>query len=215
MRVYSIFSSIQGEVNYLGQGVWATFVRFAGCNLSCPYCDTKYAWGVDSGKEVGVSQVVHEVDKLGVIEVTLTGGEPLLQEDLLPLLKQLKSNDHNITIETNGSLLPQNEEIFEYVDCWVVDYKIGMKFDNKWLDSMLAEDFLKFVITNFSDYKQARSIVKHVYEESKNCPPRIAFSPVTPGLNVNDLMTWMRKDKLYMVQINLQLHKLAHIKEEK
>src|SRR5512141_1909522 len=99
MKVCEIFSSIQGESTYAG--VPCTFIRMTGCNLRCTYCDTVYAY--EEGTELTEDEVAERVDAMGLRTVELTGGEPLLQEGVFPLVKRLLDGGYRVLIETNGS----------------------------------------------------------------------------------------------------------------
>ena len=110
LRVHSIFRSIDGEGNQYGQGRPTTFIRLGGCNLRCPYCDTAETQPQDSNKyeHLSANQIMNRVLALEVDKVTITGGEPLLQQhDLLPLCTALVRNGIKITVETNGTILPE------------------------------------------------------------------------------------------------------------
>lgn len=105
MKIHSIFPSIDGEVNLYHQGRLAVFIRFSGCNCRCFYCDTKYAWDINSGAEMTVEEVMRAVRKFGIKKVTITGGEPLLRQDeLFELTRKLYRDNYEVSIETNGSL---------------------------------------------------------------------------------------------------------------
>jgi len=217
MRVYSIFSSVQGEVNYMGQGTWATFIRLAGCNLRCSYCDTKYAWEDGSGREKSVYEILLNLDIIGIKNVMITGGEPLHQ-NLDSLIQALYSNKYQIVIETNGSISPfaLDKYMHKAIQCWVVDYKLPSsettgQWSEDWDGFLTHKDYIKFVMSTAKDYVYARDKVKSVKDHHKyfNQSPRMAFSPVAGKLSVEQLMEWMRKDKLFDVQINVQLHKIC------
>jgi 7-carboxy-7-deazaguanine synthase len=100
MKVYEIFTSIQGESTYAG--VPCTFIRMSGCNLRCTYCDTTYAYG--EGMELQEGEILDKVRKAGFRTVEITGGEPLLQDGILPLMKHLLDEGYRVLVETNGSL---------------------------------------------------------------------------------------------------------------
>ena len=103
MKIRSIFTSVDGEINDFHQGRLSVFVRLAGCNLNCSYCDTKYAQSIKAGTEKSISEIVSNVCKFNLDKVTITGGEPLLQADEVKILiKELSTKGKKITIETNG-----------------------------------------------------------------------------------------------------------------
>ncbi len=123
MNVTEIFTSIDGEVNHFGQGVMTTFIRLAGCNLACSYCDTPKAH--HAGKQMTIPTILLNVIELGCRKITITGGEPLLQaEETLPLIDILTTEGYDVSIETNGTLyIPLSYIRYENVS-WVVDYKL-------------------------------------------------------------------------------------------
>lgn len=103
MKVSEIFSSIQGEGNFIGMS--ATFIRFMGCNLACDFCDTKKTWDFkDSYDNLSIAEIVDEVVKLDNSLVVITGGEPCIQSELQELIDQLMSHNFYVCVETNGTL---------------------------------------------------------------------------------------------------------------
>jgi len=102
MQISEIFYSVQGEGPQVGMPAW--FIRTCGCNLTCEYCDSKYAW--KDGKEMHINDIKNEVCENGCKNVIITGGEPFLQEDLLPLIKSL--GDRKVYVETNGTIYESN-----------------------------------------------------------------------------------------------------------
>jgi len=217
MKIYSIFSSINGEINCRGQGSWATFVRFAGCSLGCTYCDTKYAQDPESGKEFSVPVLVNGIESLGVPYVMITGGEPLEQkDDFIHLVQRLKTRGFHITVETNGTYELPDRETCE-VDCYVVDYKLPhsagvlRNFCTKNMGNLTNRDFIKFVISKPFDYDESK--LKYKQLMNINAKPRIAFSPDLSSIEPGMLYHWMVIDKLWDVQLSLQLHKIVQLPE--
>lgn len=100
MKINEIFYSIQGEGNWTG--LPNIFIRTSGCNLRCSYCDTKYAY--DTFKEIKIIKIIDEIRKYNCKKVCITGGEPLLQKDMIKLVDELIKNNYNVSIETNGSI---------------------------------------------------------------------------------------------------------------
>lgn len=212
MRIFEIFNSIDGEVNYFGQGVFSTFIRFSGCNLNCNWCDTEDAQDAESGKEMSVQEVIDKVERIGCKKVTITGGEPLLQsDDFYKLVSKLSANNYLISVETNGSFVPR----MDYnVDSWVVDYKLPSSGMNNQMMSdvyflqLNCTDYIKFVISDYEDYIFA----KEKYKIFREGGAAMAFSPIIKNLNVKHLMGWMQEDKLFDVLLNIQIHKILKIK---
>ena len=127
MRVIEIFASIQGEGKFIGTP--STFVRFAGCNLRCSYCDTKYAWDSEAGQELTPAEIVSELQggkDRDRTHVVLTGGEPLIQQEaeLYELCKVLYHDARVVTIETNGTIFP-DYSLRDYVDLWSISPKLA------------------------------------------------------------------------------------------
>ena len=208
MRIFSIFNSIEGEVCGVGrQGQFSTFIRLAGCNLRCNYCDTSYAQSKDSGKEMSIEQIVKEVVKIGCKKITITGGEPLLQgEELKVLIKELWFSKYYMSIETNGSFPPS----IKFLASWVMDYKLSSSGMNKYMKeenffSLGSNDFVKFVIQNELDYTEAKRV--RLLLRKGGCDAPFAFSPIHGMFDPAELIDWMKRDRLFDVIINLQLHK--------
>ncbi len=215
LKVHSIFKSISGECGYFRQGSWVTFIRLDGCNLRCSYCDTKETQEGNSHLEMSVEQVMDSVRKLSCSQVLITGGEPLLQKEGLTELINVLQEDYDISIETNGSINPgklMEEEIY-----WIFDYKLsGSGQLEKMMElsefQQIAEDsavpiFIKFVIKGIMDYQQAFTV--YSYLDFKN----ITFSACAPLMH-NQLFQWMREYNLDDVLLNVQIHKLANLKEK-
>lgn len=220
MRVYSIFRSIDGEVNHFHQGRFSTFIRLAGCNLRCAYCDTLYAQEKDSGTEMSVAYIVKEIEKLNCWKVTITGGEPLLQaEELFELLRWLNRNEYRVSVETNGS----QELLGIGVGSWVLDYKLpssGMMDHMKIIEHVRLgeDDFVKFVIMDEKDFKVASETMLAL--QANRCRATFAFSPVDSVLDPKDLMRWIEESTGGFwtpsdVVVNLQLHKYIGLVEDK
>lgn len=213
MRVYSIFRSISGEVDRFHQGVFTTFIRTAGCNLRCKYCDTPYAQDLNAGKEMGVEEIVERVSQLKCPKVTITGGEPLLQPDFFSLTKALALKGVLISVETNGSCLTSPLA----VDSWVVDYKLtnsGMKseMDEKAFLSLRASDFVKFVVGSWEDCIEAVYVRKEL--ESRGCGAKFAFSPLHGELHPKWLIRYLDCLDQFDAIVNLQIHKYIGLVED-
>lgn len=209
LRVVSIFNSIDGEVNLFHQGRLSTFVRLAGCNLRCSYCDTTYAQEKDVGVEMSVEDVVAKVEEFGCKKVTITGGEPLLQNyQFAYLVSLLDEKDYLITAETNGSLtvIYQKYKNLSYVMDWKLPSS-GMEQHMRLMNFLLLtkKDFVKFVVLNREDYIRALDIRKIL--QRNECQATIAFSPGYGVLNPAELVGWLQTDGIQDVILNLQLHK--------
>ncbi len=201
MRISEIFYSLQGEGVLMGTPT--TFVRTVGCNLDCTWCDTKYAR--QGGEEMSVDEVFEQVERKGVPFVSLTGGEPLLQEDIYRLITLFIDNEYHVTVETNGSVplesIPNSEEIMISMD--VKCPSSGMA-DRNLLDNLeflSPRDQVKFVIADRVDYLFARKVLR---EHEVNAPA--IFTPVG-GTALKELAEWVLADRL-MVRVMPQLHKI-------
>jgi len=161
MKISEIFYSIEGEGIEIGRP--EIFIRLAGCNLRCTWCDTKYV--LEDGKEMSVKEIIQEVGKYPCKSVSITGGEPLLQrKELLELVRQLKRLDYWIQINTNGTIF--DKEIFELVDLISMDCKCpssGMESDHEVLrrtkELFDSKTQFKFVISDEEDYEYAKKAV--------------------------------------------------------
>ena len=181
LSVFSIFKSISGEVGMFPQGSITTFIRLAGCNVVCDYCDTPEALKMDSGDKMPVVEVERAVKRLGVSQVLITGGEPLIQQEgLLDLIDRLQGCGFLVQVETNGTKL-----ISKKGPCWVVDYKTegakikGWKMNAVELVRCLdPTDWVKFVCTSTEDFWESCEVIDRM---KRVCPdallPNTAFSP--------------------------------------
>jgi 7-carboxy-7-deazaguanine synthase len=212
MRVFKIFNSIDGEINHRGQGCFSTFIRLASCNLSCHYCDTKESQPEDSGKEISVDHIIDEVESIGCKNITITGGEPLLQEkELKVLCQKLWHMGYNMSVETNGTLQPTG---LYGVSSWIVDYKLpgsGMEYQmlpDETFEGLTANDFVKFVITDIKDFTTA--VRKYKKWRDSGLRAKVAFSPC--GKNMTQaLFVWMQERCLFDIILNIQIHKLVDL----
>jgi len=216
MKVNSIFTSIDGEINAWYQGRISTFVRLQGCNLRCEYCDTLYAQDYSPFVYTPTPYQVFDIlEKTGCKNVTITGGEPLLQKsELKILLDLLVENRYQISVETNGTISPIKG--YEPVVSYVVDYKcpsagkqaISAMDDSLFLD-LTAFDFIKFVIGNELDYEFAK--MKFLQLLSKDCEAVFAMSLHGKEVMHKDLVNWLIRDRLFDVAVNVQIHKLIGV----
>ncbi len=201
LTVNEIFHSIQGESTRAGSP--CVFVRLTACDLRCTWCDTPYAF--HEGRKMSIDDVVRIVEGYGCPLVEITGGEPLLQEDVYPLMQRLIDGGHTVMIETGGHR-PIDRVPGEVVK--VVDVKCpgsGESEKNDWanLDRLAPHDEVKFVIADRVDYEFARDVVcRRLTSRSR----AILFSPVHGGLDPRTLSEWVLADRL-PVRVQLQIHK--------
>ncbi|MGM0405766.1 MAG: 7-carboxy-7-deazaguanine synthase QueE [Thermoplasmatota archaeon] len=199
MKITEIFYSLQGEGTQIG--LPTVFIRTAGCNLRCEWCDTKYAR--EGGKEYTTQEILAEISNYPVKRVCITGGEPLMQDDLLDLIDKLIQT-YVISLETNGSL---DIKTISKKDVHIsMDYKTpssGMceEMRDENIDFLKTTDVLKFVITDKDDYDFAKETIKKL-----NPPSEIVFQPVH-GIQLKDLAEWVIEDSID-VRVLPQLHKL-------
>lgn len=201
LRVSETFLSIQGETTWAGQPCF--FIRLAGCNLRCRYCDTKYAWRGGCSRSIEGLLADFQASELPLVEVT--GGEPLLQAGVYDLLKNLVQTAKTILLETNGSIgiskVP--DKIITMLDIKCPGSGFARK--NCWQNIKLlqAHDEVKFVICNRKDYEWAKRIMDK-YDLTNKCRA-VNLSPARGFLSSPTLAGWIIKDHL-PVRLNIQLH---------
>ncbi|MBR6419666.1 MAG: putative 7-carboxy-7-deazaguanine synthase QueE [Oscillospiraceae bacterium] len=205
LRLAEQFVSINGEGQKAGE--LALFFRFTGCNLCCDWCDTKWANAPDAAfQPVTAAQLCTIAEESGIHNVTLTGGEPLLQEGIGALITMLLESGHAVEIETNGSV-PLPEIIPR--PSYTMDYKLpssGMEqhmcLEN--LTRLTAADTLKFVCGSEADLQRAAEIIAEYHLIGK-C--KIYLSPVFGRIDPAEMVEFMKERKLIGVRLQLQLHK--------
>jgi 7-carboxy-7-deazaguanine synthase len=212
MVITEIFRSIQGESTYAG--LPCIFVRLTGCNLRCTWCDTTYAF--HGGKKMSVDEVIARVNELAGGQsavVELTGGEPLLQPEAVPLAQRLLAASHTVLVETSGErpidALPR--EVVKIVDVKCPDSGEGGTFRMENFDALDAKDEVKFVIASRRDYEFSREFTRE--HNLAQRVRQVLFSPVFAdpkgtwqGLDARLLAEWILEDRL-PVRLGLQLHK--------
>lgn len=218
MKVAEIFQSIDGEVNYFSQGRISTFIRFAGCNLDCLYCDTPATKKTENGnfKEMSIDDILIEVNKLGGSKITLTGGEPLIQEEIYSLIERLYLDNYNISIETNGSKKIMLHWLKKVYISWIVDFKLDFpeRMETSNWKYLTNKDWIKFPIKNIEDIQQAIEIKNEILEESF-CSAQFAISPIIDNEikkgEIKKFINYLIGIKEFDFVINLQLHKFINI----
>ena len=201
LEVTEIYKSIQGESTYMGRP--CVFVRLTGCNLRCVWCDTTHAFY--DGKNLSIEQIIDQVKSYSTNLVEITGGEPLLQKEVFPLMKSLLKNKFQVMLETSGSLPIKNvpAEVIKILDLKCPGS--GEENKNLWenLNYLGSTDEIKFVIADRVDYEWSKKVLQD-YELDKKNP--ILFSPVFEKLKLRDLTEWILEDNL-PVLLHTQLHK--------
>ena len=202
LTINEIFHSIQGESTFAGTP--CVFVRLTGCDLRCTWCDTPYAF--TEGRKRTVEDVIDEVAAFRCPLVEITGGEPLLQEDVYPLMSALVERGLTVLVETGGHI--SLERVPGGV-VKIVDVKCpasGESARNHWpnLDRVGPNDEVKFVLQDRADYEFARDVVER-HRLAGRCGA-VLFSPVHGVLAPSDLAAWILADRL-AVRLQLQVHK--------
>jgi len=227
-QVIEIFDSIEGEG--IRQGLPATFIRFAGCNLCCSYCDTKYAYDASKATQMTVDEILAKANQT-YKRVTLTGGEPLLQENLELLVNALIDKHIQVNIETNGSVdwvkfavknyslnLISRSYLF-----FTVDYKLPSSGQGH---KMLVENFkgcspcdaIKFVVGSDDDIFTLLNVVASIYNDRKDHErhyqmPHIFLSAVHGKYDSAKLANLILTEPLLKdAKLMVQLHKVVNIK---
>jgi 7-carboxy-7-deazaguanine synthase len=201
MKINEIFYSIQGEGKWTGHP--NIFLRLTGCNLRCSYCDTQYAY--EEGTEKSIQEIKNEILKFKCKKICITGGEPLIQEDILQLIDILIEKNYEISIETNGSIdiksLTKKDNLMISMDVKCPSSKMHKKMNLKNIILLKKKDQLKLIIANKKDYDFAKKILK---EYKPNCD--VFIQPVW-GSDPQILANWILRDNLN-VKLGLQLHKI-------
>ena len=202
LTVTEIFHSIQGESSFAGMP--CAFVRLTGCDLRCAWCDTPYAF--TEGRKMSVADVLAAVDATGCPLVEVTGGEPLLQEDVYPLMDALVASGRTVLLETGGhlSLARVPGAVVKIVDvkCPASGESARNHLAN--LARLGRRDEVKFVIQDRADYEFARDAVRQHQLDARG--GEVLFSPVHGVLAPRDLAAWILADRL-PVRLQLQVHK--------
>jgi len=207
LNIIEVFRSVQGETSW--SGLPTTFIRLAACNLRCTWCDTPYSFG--RGTPESLDSLIEQVELNGCPYVCVTGGEPLLQKEVYPLMSELVQKGYHVSIETGGSL--PIDQIDPKVKI-ILDIKCpgsGMSEKNLWsnLSQLKPIDEVKFVILDRQDYEYAKEICQK-YQLTSN----VLFSPVFDELESQTLVEWILEDQLN-VRLNLQIHKFIWHPEKK
>ena len=202
LRINEMFYSLQGESSFVG--LPTVFIRLTGCPLRCNYCDTTYAF--KSGDLKSISDIKSYVKLHNAKHITITGGEPLSQKNVLYLMKLLCNENYIVSIETSGAL-----------DISQIDNRVIIVMDIKTPDSgeshrnLLAninyldnkKDEVKFVICSYKDYLWSKDFIREYNLTDK---ASVLFSPCFDRVNPTDLADWILKDNLN-VRFQFQLHK--------
>lgn len=209
-QIVEFFQSINGEGMRAGE--LAVFVRMRGCNLHCSYCDTLWANAADVGyQEWTEEEICQKIQETGIKNVTLTGGEPLLQPDIEILFRRLAwEKDLRIEIETNGSIAVEPFRQMANPPVFTIDYKLpgsGMEsqmcIEN--FHFMGSDDTIKFVVSGQEDLERANELIRE-FDLARRC--HVILSPVFGRIQPEQIVEYMQKYCMNDVRIQLQLHKM-------
>ncbi len=208
LPVVEKFVSINGEGTHAGE--LAAFIRFRGCNLSCSYCDTRWANLENAPAEYETEEALAEwVSETGVRNVTLTGGEPLMNRECVRLAEMLTGQGYRVEIETNGSISLEKLAYSEYRPVFTMDYKLpssGMEHfmcrNNFYL--LNRHDTVKFVSGSIADLERAAEIINE-YRLTERC--NVYISPVFGKIEPASIVDFMKERRMNGVRLQLQLHK--------
>jgi len=200
--VHEVYASIQGESTWAG--VPCVFVRLSACHLRCTWCDTPHAF--DQGRRENVDDLVARAHGFGIPLIEITGGEPLLQPGVYPLMTRLCDLGHRVLLETSGSL--DIAQVDPRV-VRIVDLKCpgsGEAARNRWenLALLRGTDELKFVLADRADYEWAREVVR---TRGLGTGPVVLLSTVHGQLDPAQVAAWMLEDHL-PARLQVQLHKI-------
>jgi len=216
MHLIELYKSVQGESSFAG--LPCIFVRLAGCNLRCSWCDSEYTF--TGGKPFSEDEIVAQIEALAPCKlVEFTGGEPMLQErDLLPLMGRLLAQGYTLMIETSGERLLGNvpKDVHKIVDVKCPGSGEGGTFRLENLDALTKRDEVKFVISDRVDYEFARDFtLEHglaeraggvLFSPAFKKAPSLERSTSNCALDPRVLVEWMLKDGV-PARLSLQIHK--------
>jgi len=201
LRVNEIFLSLQGETSK--SGLLTTFIRLTGCPLRCQYCDTAYAFY--EGEKLSIKQILDKISTYRTSHITVTGGEPLAQQNCRQLLHHLCNKNYNVSLETSGAM-----------DISGIDPRVKIILDLKTpgsgesnknilenINLINTKDEIKFVICNKNDYEWAKQMLHEMMLHEK-C--QVLFSPSHNEQDTRQLANWVLQDQL-PVRLQIQLHK--------
>jgi 7-carboxy-7-deazaguanine synthase len=202
LKIFEIFYSLQGESSRVG--LPTIFIRLSGCPMRCNYCDTAYAF--QGGSMMTIDEIIEAIKKYHTHYVTVTGGEPLAQKEVLNLLKVLADKNFKVSLETGGGLSIKEVDPRIKIILDIKTPESGEEKKNYWenLNLIHSKDEIKFVLCSREDYDWAKKIINQ-YKLPEKCD--VLFSPVYQKLNNTDLGNWILEDQL-PVRMQIQLHKL-------
>lgn len=207
MKVVEIFNSIEGEG--LRAGLPCTFIRLYGCNLSCSYCDTRYACENNEYMVMSVEEIVNCVKQWTCDRITITGGEPLIHPGIEQLITELCNRRYEVNIETNGSVprpylgVPKCSRPMYTVDYKSISSGMSDKMCPEAFKGLNCLDTVKFVVGSQEDLQQALEVV-----EKYNFHCKIYVSPVFGKIEPADIVSFIQQHCLWNWRVQIQLHKV-------
>ncbi len=202
IKINEIYLSVQGESTHTG--LPCIFIRLTGCNLRCSWCDTAYAFY--EGTNMSIDEILQKVESFGIHLVEITGGEPLMQDNVYTLMKRLIERGYKVMLETGGSISLKRvpKDVIKIMDlkCPGSSEQEKNNLDN--LKLLAPHDEVKFVILDKKDYEWSRDIIK---KYKINETAQILLSPVFEKLELKEMVKWILEDRL-PVRLQTQLHKI-------
>lgn len=209
LKINEIFFSIQGESTYTGKP--CIFICLSECNLRCVWCDTEYAFY--EGTELSIDDILKKIGEYNCKLVEITGGEPLIQEEVYQLIDRLQKLQYTVLIETGGSISISklNHEVIKIMDIKCPGSKMESKMDFSNIDLLTKNDEAKFVVLNAEDYRYAKDIISRYDLTSRT---NVLMSPVHDVLSSRTLAEWILADGLD-VRLQVQFHKYIWSKDDR
>lgn len=201
VKINEIFKSIQGETSYAGLPF--TFIRIAGCNLRCSYCDTTYAY--EDGIEMTTNSIVESIAGFKSKFICVTGGEPLLNEDTPVLIGELLDKNYSVLVETNGSfdIRKVPEKAIKIMDIKCPDSNMSHLMDWQNINYLTKSDEVKFVLNSREDYDWAKEVIQTYYLPKVT---NVLIGTVFGAISPRSVVQWILEDNLD-ARFQLQLHK--------
>ena len=218
MKVVEIFKSIDGEGKRTGKP--AIFIRLAGCNLRCSYCDTAYSFDCSKANEMSIDEIIKECHKLNCKLITLTGGEPLIHKGVDKLIINLCAEGFEVNVETNGSVdlrkFISYRKRYDLKLFFTVDYKVlSSGMNDKMVESAFAyldpnKDLVKCVVGSKEDMDDALEYLDKIREsdEFNYLKFNIWFSPIFHKIEPKEIVDYVLKSERDDITVQVQLHKI-------
>lgn len=213
MRVIEKFISVNGEG--MRSGELSLFIRLAGCNLRCSYCDTLYSFIDPKYTIESVDDIVNYAKESNIRNITITGGEPMIHENIKELICKLAELGFNVEIETNGSI---SIEGYDYPNVsFTLDYKtpsslMESKMDLNNYKYLKRNDTIKFVCGSMIDLNKTKEIIDN-YNLVDKC--NLIISPVWDNIELSSIVDFMKDNNMNGVRLQLQIHKIIWDKNKR